>query len=52
MTMKERKPRKLETSQERAERAERSAGLARTEAAAQEDAIDAMVRQSINLHGA
>jgi|KBSSwiS6_1023812.scaffolds.fasta_scaffold295250_1 hypothetical protein len=44
--------RKFETDQERNERLETSAQKLRDASSEEEDALDAMVRKSIKLHGA
>lgn len=46
------KGRKLETEEERNERLKRNAEKLHDAGAAEEDALDAMVRKSIRLHGA
>ena len=46
------KGRKLETEEERNERLKRNAQKLNDAGAAEEDALDAMVRKSIKLHGA
>jgi hypothetical protein len=48
----ERKPRRIETREERAARLELEARKALGQALAEQDALDAMVRQSISAHGA
>jgi hypothetical protein len=46
-----RKPRRVETSEERAARLEEEARKALNRALAEQDAMDAMIRRSIQLHG-
>jgi hypothetical protein len=46
-----RKPRRVETSEERATRLEEEARKALNRALAEQDAVDAMIRRSIQLHG-
>jgi hypothetical protein len=49
---KQRKPRKVATDQERADNLKLSADWDRHKSAADDDALDAMVKRSIDLHGA
>ena len=46
------KPRRLETAEERADRIKEADRQAINDALAEQDALDAMVRRSIMLHGA
>ena len=45
-------PRRLETAEERADRIAESDRQAMNDALAEQDALDAMVRRSIKMHGA
>jgi hypothetical protein len=46
------KPRRLETAEERADRIKEADRRAINAALAEQDALDAMVRRSIRMHGA
>lgn len=52
MNIPARKPRRLETPEERSARLDKEAHKALDRALAEQDAIDAMIRQSIERHGA
>ena len=52
MNIPARKPRRLETPEERSARLDKEAHKALDRALEEQDAIDAMIRQSIERHGA
>jgi hypothetical protein len=52
MTENKRKPRKIETDQERADRRKLAADWERHKSAGEDDAMDEMVRHSIRYRGA